>query len=149
MKPLAIAEAAELLGLSVHTLRYYERVGLLDAVARKGGQRRYEQADLDWLRFIQRLRATGMGMRQIEAYAQLRREGDSTTFERMRLLQTHLGALEERERELAMHRRALAQKIQAYERMLADAGPGAEPHAKTRTARKRRRPGGWRNEHEQ
>lgn len=117
MKTYAISEAAALLGLSMHALRYYERAGLLDPVARVAGRRRYAEADLAWIRFIQRLRATGMPMRQIDRYAQLRREGESSVDARMALLQEHLRQLQLRQNELAAHRAALAGKIEIYRRM--------------------------------
>lgn len=129
MECLTIAEAAARLDMSPHTLRYYERAGLLDPVARERGRRRYDASDLAWLRFIQRLRATGMGMRRIGEYAALRRQGGTTARERMRMLEAHLEILGEREREIAGHRRALEHKIEVYQQMLADAGEGAEQDA--------------------
>ena len=88
--PFTIAEVAALSGLSAHTLRYYERIGLLDPVARvHGGQRRYDAKDLAWLAFLQRLRATGMPIRDMQRYAELRRQGDSTLAARRALLKGH------------------------------------------------------------
>lgn len=118
MKTYGIAEAAVHLGLSKHTLRYYERAGLLGTVSRVAGRRCYSEADLIWLQFIQRLRATDMPMRKIERYAQLRRQGDVTADERLALLLEHMCQLEVRESELIAHRRALADKIEIYRRML-------------------------------
>ena len=118
MKTYGIAEAAVHLGLSKHALRYYERAGLLGTVSRVAGRRRYSEADLIWLQFIQRLRATGMPMRRIERYAQLRRQGDATADERLALLLEHMHQLEARESELIAHRTALAEKIDIYRRML-------------------------------
>lgn len=115
---LGITEAAALLGLSPHTLRYYERAGLLDPVEKIAGRRRYRERDIAWLRFIQRLRATGMPMRGIDRYARLRRGGDATLGERMALLRAHLRELRARERELAAHRRALTEKIAHYRQLL-------------------------------
>ncbi len=113
-----ISQVSQLLGLSPHTLRYYERAGLLDPVQQQGGRRRYSQQDIAWLRFIQRLRGTDMPMRQISHYAELRRNGDCTLVERMALLEAHLQALLQRERELASHRQALSEKIDIYREML-------------------------------
>lgn len=118
MKTYGITEAAVYLGLSKHTLRYYERAGLLGTVSREAGRRRYSDADLIWLQFIQRLRATDMPMRQIERYAQLRCQGDATANERLALLLEHMRQLEVRENELIAHRAALADKIDIYRRML-------------------------------
>ncbi len=76
---LTIAEVAELTGLTAHTLRYYERIGLLDPVARgPGNARRYDAGDLAWLAFLQRLRATGMAIRDMQHFAALRRDGDGS-----------------------------------------------------------------------
>jgi DNA-binding transcriptional MerR regulator len=112
---LTIAEMAERTGLSAHTLRYYERIGLLDPVRRGiGGQRRYGEEDLQWVTFLQRLRATGMPIRDMQRYADLRRRGDSTITERRELLEEHrdelIGRIEELQREL----QALTDKIGHY-----------------------------------
>ncbi|MFC6838884.1 MerR family transcriptional regulator [Xanthomonas theicola] len=117
MKTYAISEVAARLGLSAHALRYYERAGLLDPVTRVAGRRRYAETDLAWIRFIQRLRATGMPMRQIGGYAQLRRQGEASVDARLALLQEHLQRLAVRESELVAHRAALTEKIEVYRRM--------------------------------
>ncbi len=58
---LTIEQVAECTGLSAHTLRYYEQIGLLDHVGRAtSGHRCYAAKDLAWLEFLTRLRATGM-----------------------------------------------------------------------------------------
>ena len=76
---LSIAEAARDRRLSPHTLRYYERAGLLDAVPRDGGgRRRYTEADLDRVLFLQRMRRTGMPIRVLREYVALVRQGDSS-----------------------------------------------------------------------
>jgi DNA-binding transcriptional MerR regulator len=62
---LSIAEAARRTGVSVHTLRYYERAGLVVTTVDRtaGGRRRYQQLDLDWITVCTRLRATGTSSR--------------------------------------------------------------------------------------
>ena len=93
-REMSIAEAAEISGLSAHTLRYYERAGLLEPVGRNGsGHRRYRQADLDLIRFLTRLRATGMPIREVRRYAGLMQAGDATNAERLRLLEQHRDAV--------------------------------------------------------
>jgi DNA-binding transcriptional MerR regulator len=65
-------ETADKCGLSQHTLRWYERIGLLNRVARTAdGRRRYSDADLDWILLLSRLRATGMPVRDMLRYAEL------------------------------------------------------------------------------
>ena len=118
---LSIAEASACSGLSAHTLRYYERIGLIDAVTRsRGGQRCYRPSDLDWLAFLVRLRATGMSIADMQRFAGLRRAGDVSVVERLDLLRTHRAELEERIRSLRRHARALDQKIAHYELLVRD-----------------------------
>jgi DNA-binding transcriptional MerR regulator len=89
-RTLTIAEAAEASGLSAHTLRYYERAGLLDPVSRNGnGHRRYRQDDLARIAFLAKLRATGMRIREVRHYAELMGGGDATNAERLALLEAH------------------------------------------------------------
>ena len=89
-RPLSVAEAAEASGLSVHTLRYYERVGLLEPVRRnESGHRRYEPADLERISFLTKLRGTGMPIREVRRYAALMRCGETTNEQRLALLEAH------------------------------------------------------------
>lgn len=111
----SVGEAAVLVGLTAHTLRWYEQEGLVSPVDRDtAGRRRYRQRDLDWLRLLIRLRDTGMPVRQMREYAQLVRAGDATVGARLRIF------LEHRERVLAriadLHRdlAAIDHKIEMY-----------------------------------
>ena len=84
-----ISEVASLTGLSAHTLRWYERIGLMPHVDRSHtGQRRFTNRDLDWLAFVGKLRLTGMPVADMVRYAELVREGDHTRDERRELLET-------------------------------------------------------------
>lgn len=88
--PLTVGQVATLTGLSTHTLRWYERMGLLEGVARDGsGHRQYSQVDLRRLVLLMRLRATGMPVSEMQRYAELVRAGASTDLERMQLLEAH------------------------------------------------------------
>ena len=85
--PLTVGQVARLTGLSTHTLRWYERVGLLEGVARDGsGHRQYTQVDLRRLVLLMRLRATGMPVSDMQRYAELARAGTAPDLERMQLL---------------------------------------------------------------
>jgi DNA-binding transcriptional MerR regulator len=88
---LSIAEAARRTGVSVHTLRYYERAGLVvSPVGRTyGGRRRYRQLDLDWIKVCTKLRATGMPIRTIKRYAELVSAGRGNEKERLALMEAH------------------------------------------------------------
>ncbi|MGE5635349.1 MAG: MerR family transcriptional regulator [Nocardioidaceae bacterium] len=91
---LSISEASEASGLSAHTLRYYERAGLLERVDRNdGGHRRYREADLERIKFLTKLRATGMPIREVRRYAELMKAGQATNAERLALLEAHREAV--------------------------------------------------------
>jgi len=84
----SIAEAARATGLSVHTLRYYERIGLIGRVGRtSNGRRAYTEDDVWWLGFVALLATTGMPIRDLVAFARLEREGDATLPERRAMLE--------------------------------------------------------------
>lgn len=88
---ISIAEAAERSGVSVHTLRYYERAGLVVTTVDRtaGGRRRYHQLDLDWIKICTRFRATGMPIRTIRRYAELVIAGRGNEKDRLELLESH------------------------------------------------------------
>jgi DNA-binding transcriptional MerR regulator len=113
-----IGEAAEKCGLSQHTLRWYERIGLLSPIERgSDGRRRFTDGDLDWLSLLTKLRATGMPVRDMQRYAELVRSGAGHA-ERLDLLKRHR---EEVRRALASQRetlKLLEAKIGSYERSL-------------------------------
>ncbi|MGW6966216.1 MerR family transcriptional regulator [Streptomyces zaomyceticus] len=84
-----ISEVASLTGLPAHTLRWYERIGLMPHVDRSHtGQRRFTDRDLNWLAFVGKLRLTGMPVADMVRYAELVREGDHTRDARRELLET-------------------------------------------------------------
>ncbi|WP_198019633.1 MerR family transcriptional regulator [Pseudogulbenkiania sp. MAI-1] len=91
---LTIGAVAAHTGLTEHTLRYYEKVGLIDPIPRgPGGPRRYREQDLRWLEFLLRLRATGMPLCDMLAYAEQRRVGNTAESLALRreLLTAHAG----------------------------------------------------------
>ena len=109
---LTIQQVAQQTGLSIDTLRYYERIGLLEPIGRaKNGHRRYTQHDLDWIDLLIRLRNTGMPRAQMVHFAQLRRQGPSTLTERRLILEQHQRVLEQRMQELEHHMAMLQGKI--------------------------------------
>ncbi|WP_092969141.1 MerR family transcriptional regulator [Ralstonia sp. NFACC01] len=115
---LTIAQVAEATGLSTHTLRYYERIGLLDSVQRRdNGHRVFRAEDMTWLEFLLRLRDTGMPIAQMQAYAALRRQGDSleSVSARQRLLELHAAALEAELRARAETLAVLRVKLVVYD----------------------------------
>jgi DNA-binding transcriptional MerR regulator len=115
---ITIAEAAERSGLSAHTLRYYERIGLIHPVGRgQNGHRRYGRDDIDWLDFLIKLRTTDMPIRQMVEYAELVREGPQTASRRRAMLEAHREALRERIAELEETAAVIDRKIETYTEM--------------------------------
>ncbi|GLS19258.1 transcriptional regulator [Labrys miyagiensis] len=87
---MKIGELARRSGLSAHTLRYYERIGLLPYADRNAsGQRDYDAAILDRIGFLHRLKTTGMPIREMLQYAALMAGGEATLPERRRLMERH------------------------------------------------------------
>jgi DNA-binding transcriptional MerR regulator len=114
-----IAEFAQRCELTPHTLRYYERIGLLGQIARQAnGHRVFGARDVEWVAFLQRLRATGMPIREMLRYAALRAEGPATVAERKALLEAHAARLDARLRAQQANLRAVKQKIALYESQL-------------------------------
>jgi DNA-binding transcriptional MerR regulator len=122
-----IGEAAAKCGLSQHTLRWYERIGLLGDIERGGdGRRRFSDGDLDWLSVLTKLRATGMPVRDMQRYAELVRSGAGQA-ERLELLKRHR---EQVRRAIAAQReclRLLDTKITYYGICLAEAASTSQP----------------------
>lgn len=84
-----ISEVVAFTGLTAHTLRWYERIGLMPHIDRSHtGQRRYSNRDLDWLAFVGKLRLTGMPVAHMVRYAELVRVGEDTFEERRELLES-------------------------------------------------------------
>ncbi|HEY2552309.1 MAG TPA: MerR family transcriptional regulator [Streptosporangiaceae bacterium] len=112
---LTIAEVAERTGLTRHTLRYYERDGLMLAVGRAGsGHRRYSERDLGWIELISKLRATGMPIREVRRYAELVRAGDGNEDQRLALLRAHQERVRRQLDTMAAHLGAIDMKISYY-----------------------------------
>ena len=112
---LTIAEVAGRTGLTRHTLRYYERAGLMLGVDRAGsGHRRYTEHDLGWIELITKLRATGMPIREVRRYAELVRAGDGNEDERLALLRAHRERVRAQLDTMAAYLGAIEMKISYY-----------------------------------
>jgi DNA-binding transcriptional MerR regulator len=116
------SQAAEQSGFSLDTLRYYERIGLLDGIDRApSGHRRFRDDDLEWLGVLRCLRDTGMPIAQMRRYAELARGGRATLAERMNLLTEHGAQVQERITLLLAQHKHLQEKIDWYRRQLSGA----------------------------
>jgi DNA-binding transcriptional MerR regulator len=115
---LTIADAARASGLSVHTLRYYERAGLIGDVDRaSSGHRRYSDADMAWVESIRCLRATGMPIARIRRYYELVRTGGHER-ERLALLEEHRESVRAQLAEVQGHLAFVDRKIATYEELI-------------------------------
>src|ERR671937_1308532 len=116
VESLSISEAAAATGLTAHTLRYYERAGLmLDPVDRADPPpRRYSERDIDWVVLLTRMRKTGMPIRLVRRYAELVREGDGNEEERLALLEEHRRGVLAQLEEVASNLEAIDYKIGVY-----------------------------------
>jgi len=126
---MKIGELARRTGLSAHTIRYYERIGLLPTADRdRSHQRDYDASILVWIEFLGRLKTTGMPIREMLRYAALREQGDGTAADRRRLLEDHRAGVRAHVADLQACLLVLDAKIAGYagdnERMdRADATP--------------------------
>ena len=115
-----IQDAAAETGVSRDTLRYYERIWILPGISRsKSGHRRFSDDDMGWIKLVQCLRATGMPIEDLHAYAELVQQGDATAPERLRLLQDHRRRIQEDMGELATALELVERKIAGYDQLLA------------------------------
>ena len=121
-EPLSIGEVARRTSIGVHTLRLYERRGLLATTPRRdsGGRRTYTDADLAWLTTCRLFRATRMPLTVIARFAELVRDGPGNEAERLRLLWEHRDRIEAQQAELDAARVLIDAKIRTYEEHLAD-----------------------------
>jgi DNA-binding transcriptional MerR regulator len=121
------AETVERTGFSLDTLRYYEKIGLLEGVARDaGGRRRYSEEDLSWLGLFRCLRDTGMPIAEMIRYVELARAGDHTLAARIALFEEHDRRVEEQIALLRRQQEKIQFKISLYREAAAAAEP-AEP----------------------
>ncbi len=87
---LTIQQTASRTGLSEHTLRYYEKIGLIPPVERApNGHRRYSDEDLGWIDFLKCLRSTGMPVAQMIEFTHLTHAGEHTIQARVAMLNKH------------------------------------------------------------
>lgn len=110
----SIGEFAKLIGFTPHTLRYYEKEGLLAAARNRGGQRVYLEADRRWVEFIKRLKETGMPIKEIKSYAEFRAKGDKTLKPRLQMLQNHRRHILDEIAKWKEHLKNMDKKIEYY-----------------------------------
>ena len=116
-----IQEVSEKTGLTAHTLRYYEKEGLISGVERtSGGFRQYTDEDLERLGLIRCLKNTGMSIREISRFVQLSREGDQTLRERVEILRAQREQVLARMAEMQQHLDKVSWKLNFFSERLRD-----------------------------
>jgi len=130
-----IGRVAARVGLSIDTIRYYERAGLMVPVARApSGHRRYAEADLEWITLLKCLRTTGMPISEMRRFADLVGRGEPTRAQRHELLEKHRSKLRRRLQEIAELMPKLDEKISSY-------GPPEADGSEARDKQNRKREG--------
>lgn len=117
-KIFTIQQISKMTGLTVHTLRYYEKIGLLNEVNRDiNGYRQYSESDISWINFLIRLRITGMSVSDMKLFSDLRSQGESTISARRELLEMHQNKVIIEIKELKDNLTEIEKKIDYYKRM--------------------------------
>lgn len=115
---MTIGEFSKESGISAYTLRYYEKKSLIHVNRNSIGQRDYREADVEWVKFIRRLKDTGMLLRDIKKYSDLRYQGDGTMEERMKLLIQHRNSVLEEQMKWQEYLDNLDGKIEIYRKQI-------------------------------
>lgn len=120
VKTYSIGEAADALGVSVHTLRFYEHEGLLlrPVDRTSGGRRRYGKMDIDWLRICTRLRESQMPLSELKRFAELVQAGPGNEADRLAVLGAHRARVNAQMEALAQARDLITWKVTVYENKL-------------------------------
>lgn len=112
---LFISDISKKTGLSIHTLRYYEKIGLLKNIHRnQSGRRVYTKLDLEWLEWVKRLKSTGMPLEKMQDFAQFRLQGEQTLKQRQDLLIAHSVQLKQEIQRLKQEQSIVDYKIEVY-----------------------------------
>ena len=115
---MKIGEIANKTNLPASTLRYYEKKGLLKVDRDKDGRRYYKESDIEWIKFIRRLKETGMLIKDIQHYSELRYVGSITMPERLQILQLHRNYVLEQQLKWTEYLQNLDDKIEFYQQSI-------------------------------
>lgn len=114
IETLSIGEVCNRLGITAHTARYYERIGLLHVGRSPSGRRVFDQRAVDRLDFLVRMRSSGMGISELTRYVDLVNQGESTTPERLQIMRDQRQRIIEQIRDLERALTATEYKIAVY-----------------------------------
>lgn len=114
----SIGEFSRMTGLSIHTLRYYEHEGLIKPKRNDKNRRLYSENEIEWVKFIKRLKNTGMPIHEISYYAKLRSKGNASLKERLEMLIQHRKNLNQKLEVLNENLVKLDEKINFYKSLI-------------------------------
>jgi len=115
---MKIGEIANKTNLPASTIRYYEKKELLKVDRDKNGRRYYKESDIEWIKFIRRLKETGMLIKDIQHYSELRYVGSITMPERLQILQLHRNYVLEQQLKWTEYLQNLDDKIEFYQQSI-------------------------------
>lgn len=115
---MTIGEFSKRTGISCSALRYYEEKGLIRVGRDRGNRREYSEKDIEWIKFLQKLKNTGMSLGDMKRYSDLRYEGDSTVSERLKLLEKHRDYVDGQMEKWQEYSDNLNDKIKLYRKKL-------------------------------
>lgn len=116
----SISQVAEKMGISVHTLRFYDKEGLLPNLQRLGGRRVFSDEDLAWLQILSCLKETGMPLKDIRRYMELCQQGDDSLRERQEMILKQKESVEAQISALEAHLKVIERKIAYYNSAIAE-----------------------------
>lgn len=118
---MEIKEIVKITKLKAHTLRYYESLGLIKSIERNSsGNRVYSEKDIVWIEFLKRLKSTGMKIKEMLKYSELRNQGDKTVTERKNMLIAHSKFISAEIEKLTETQKYINEKIDIYKKMEED-----------------------------
>lgn len=115
---MKIGEMSRITKISEYTLRYYEKKGLIRINRDEFNRREYSESDIEWILFIKKLKDTGMILKDIKKYSDLRYEGDITITERLKMLIEHRNVILEERRKWDEYLSNINNKISIYKNKL-------------------------------
>lgn len=114
----SIGEVSQKLGISAHTLRYYEKEKIIFPNRNENGERIYHTNHVHWLQFVLKLKETQMPISKIKEYAHLFTQGEQTSLARLKLLEEHKMTIENQLKTLEETNEMLEKKIRSYKNFI-------------------------------
>ena len=110
-----ISEIAKLMGVSTHTLRYYDKEGLFPNVKRVNGIRTFEDKDFEWLRVLNCLRNINMPIKKMKEYVELCQQGDASLKDRLKMIEEQEESINAQIKTLEYYKQEIDFKKKYYE----------------------------------